>query len=85
MNFYPETIQAVVAAINALNELDKKLDEISTDDGMPYLAAVKLTDSHGTDFGTLRDEIGGSWSWFPPEPVALAENVAPPGQKGESR
>lgn len=68
MNFYPKTIQAIVASIEALNALDTRLDEIGMgDDGVPYLAVVKLTDRDGTDYGTLRDEIGGSWSWFPPE------------------
>lgn len=63
MNFYPETLKAIVTYIEAINEADKKLEGI---DDIPYLKKIGLTDAHQTDYGTLVDELGGLWSWSPP-------------------
>lgn len=67
MNFYPEQVQAILIYIRHLNAAENETEPLEGE-GIPFMASIKLTDNHGTDYGELRDEIGGSWSWFPPEP-----------------
>lgn len=65
MNFYPSHLKAIVAYIDALDAAEAEVMKIG--DELPYPAQIRLTDSADTDYGMLRDEIGGAWSWFPPE------------------
>jgi hypothetical protein len=67
MNYYPDALKAIVSYIEALNAVDKTLEGA---DDIPYLAAIPLTDAHQTNYGKLVDEIGGLWSWVPPEATA---------------
>jgi hypothetical protein len=64
VNYYPEQLRAILVYIETLNEADKRIDEIKSE-ALPYMAEIRLTDEHKTDCGTLRDEIGGAWSWEP--------------------
>lgn len=66
MNFYPEQVQAILIYIRHLNAAEKDTESFEGD-CIPFMSAIKLIDRDGTDYGELRDEIGGSWSWFPPE------------------
>lgn len=68
MSFYPEQLRKVVVILDGLNRIDKELDEVQTEvPAEVYFEKVKLTDSDGSDLGTAVDEIGGAWSWIPPE------------------
>lgn len=64
MNFYPDQLRAIVAYLDALDAIGKA----HAGECVPFPKAVPLTDGYGGDYGHLRDEIGGSWSWFSPEP-----------------
>lgn len=61
--FYPDTLRAILAYIEALDAVDERVANEIKADGLPYLGKIHLLDSEGTDYGHLIDEIGGSWSW----------------------
>jgi hypothetical protein len=65
-NYYPETLQTIVAILEGLNAIEKTTAEIKGD-ALPYIKEVPLTDETGFDYGVARDEVGGAWSWFPAE------------------
>lgn len=65
MNYYPEQLEAILFWLKHLNEGDKQLEKFG--EGALFLKPIGLTDGDSADWGTLRDEIGGAWSWFPPE------------------
>lgn len=66
MNFYPETLRYIADMCDALAEVEKK----TTVDimGVRFKSGIKIETVEGEcDFGTLHDEIGGEWSWYPPK------------------
>jgi hypothetical protein len=63
MNYYPHQLRAIASYCEGLNALDEEHGD--PEKGGIFAKEVPLTDSDGTDFGVLRDEIGVSWSWFP--------------------
>lgn len=70
-NIYDRPLKVIVHYIEALNAAERAITEAGFDNeatAMPYPKEIKLTDCDGSDYGVLRDEIGGSWSWFPPLP-----------------
>jgi hypothetical protein len=72
VNYYPEALKAIIAYLEALNAAEKVVGD---GENLPYPAEIKMTDNYGTDWGVLRDEIGGAWSWFPPEAAAKLKAV----------
>jgi hypothetical protein len=66
VNYYPEQLRVILLYIEALNEAEEKINKINYF-YPPYAKSINLTDEGGADFGELRDEIGGSWSWTPAE------------------
>jgi hypothetical protein len=63
MNYYPEQLQYIANACFALN----KLEEGSPKNQEVYIGEVTILDSDNNVIGHLKDEIGGSYSFFPAE------------------
>lgn len=64
ISLYAESIQAIEIYVKHLNAAEQETSLLGDD--VPYPKRVELTDQYGTDFGTLVDELGGTWSWIPP-------------------
>lgn len=67
INVYPDQLRQILAYIEALDAVDKQFIENRPD----FPIGPKPIQLHGyedeSEWGTLRDEIGGAWSWTPPE------------------
>lgn len=86
MNHYPEVLKQITIILEGLNRISRELDEATGDAGASFpmvLLDVRVkTHIFGDSqpLGVLRDEVGGSWSWFP-EPVSPSGGT--PNKEGE--
>lgn len=61
LNLYPDQLRRIAAMCEALNKID---DEDPPETQLMFEQGIPVIDEHGTTYGYLRDEIGGSWSFF---------------------
>jgi hypothetical protein len=66
---YPDTLKAILIYIEALDELEKRMDALTEPGNLitvPYMVGIPLKDGDGVDWGTLQNEDGVGWSWNAP-------------------
>ena len=61
MNFYPEQLRQIATYCDALS----KVTDESKDFPIYPANGIRMVDNDGGFYGTLHDEIGGSWSFSP--------------------
>lgn len=67
MNFYPDQLRRIADILDAFDQIDGAEAPVSSGSTIGLPVAVALSDEHGQAFGRCVDEIGGAWSWYPPE------------------
>lgn len=65
LTLYPTALKALLIYLEILGEADQKVADLNVD-YLPFPKVIPLTDEEGSDWGELRDEVGGAWCWVTP-------------------
>lgn len=65
MNYYPGQLRRIAEICEGLNPIDGEDVRETEAVTLGLQQRIKVVDEHGDVWGTLSDEIGGSWSFTP--------------------